>query len=95
MTTYTFTPSSTTPFQFQPTLDGSVYTGVVTWNLYGGRYYFNLYTAAGTRVYTCPLIGSPPDRPIILLPPLNPSTGLPWTSTLWFRQDAQTFVVTP
>ena len=53
-----FVPSASAPFQFQPTLDGAVYTAIVTWNLYGQRYYVNLYTLDGVRVLTIPLIGS-------------------------------------
>lgn len=60
MTTYfDFSPSSAGPFQFQPTLDGQTYTGIVTWNVFGRRYYLNLYQLSGERVFSLPLIGSP------------------------------------
>lgn len=59
MTTYTnFTPTSSKAFTFQPALDGSTYTCVVTWNLFGQRYYVNLYDLDGTLVVCLPLIGS-------------------------------------
>ena len=60
MTTYTdFVPGPQAPFQFQPTLDGQVYTAIVTWNLFGQRWYLNLYGLDGTRIFTLPVIGSP------------------------------------
>ncbi len=59
-TTYIqFTPSSTSNFQFQATFDGTVYTIIVTWNLFGQRYYVNVYTTTGTLVFCLPMIGSP------------------------------------
>ena len=59
-TVYTpFTPSVTTPFLFQPTFDGDIYTVIVTWNLFGRRYYVNCYTLSGTLIFSLPLIGSP------------------------------------
>lgn len=60
MTAYfDFQPASTGPFQFQPTLDGSIYTAIVVWNLFGQRYYVNLYSLGGALVFSVPLIGSP------------------------------------
>ena len=53
-----FTPSPRGPFQFQPTLDGVTYNAVVTWNLFGQRYYISLFTLDGTPVFNLPLIGS-------------------------------------
>lgn len=59
MTTITpFSPSAATPFQFNPTLDGQVYSAIITWNLFGQRWYANLYALDGVRVFTLPLIGS-------------------------------------
>jgi hypothetical protein len=60
VTTYTdFVPSNQAPFQFQPTLDGAVYTALITWNLARGGWYITLYDLNGTRILTLPLIGSP------------------------------------
>ena len=55
-----FVPSQSAPFTFSPTLDGTVYTAIVTWNFWdlGGRWYVNLYDQSQTRVFTLPLIGS-------------------------------------
>ena len=48
MTTFTnFVPGNQVPFSFQPTLDGQVCTVTVTWNLFGVRYYLNLYAPDG------------------------------------------------
>lgn len=58
MTTYKFTPSNTSAFNFQPTLDGVVYNIVVVWSLFGQRYYVNCYTNTGSLVFSVPLIGS-------------------------------------
>lgn len=60
MTTYyNFTPSAVQPFQFQPTLDGNTYNVTVTWNVYGQRWYVNVFTLNGDLVFSLPLIGSP------------------------------------
>lgn len=58
MTPFLFTPSPQGPFQFSPTLDGVTYNGIVTWNLFGRRYYLNLFALDGTAVFTLPLIGT-------------------------------------
>jgi hypothetical protein len=79
MTTYiNFNPSPNEPFQFQPTLDGSVYNVIVTYNLFGQRYYVNIYTLDNTLVVCLPLIGSPPGRDISL-------TAGYFTTTLVYR----------
>jgi len=54
-----FTPSTTSNFQFQVTLDGSQYNVIVNWNIYGQRYYVNIYDVNNTLVVCLPLIGSP------------------------------------
>lgn len=58
MASYKFTPSNTTAFSFQPTLDGVVYNIIVVWSLFGQRYYVNCYTNTGSLVFSLPLIGS-------------------------------------
>lgn len=85
-----FQPSALTAFQFQPTLDGDIYAAIVTWNLYGQRYYVNLSALDGTLIFAIPLIGSlpAPDSGISL-------TAGYFTSTLVFRQQSQTFEVNP
>lgn len=59
MTSYDFTPNLQAPYQFQPTLDNSVYTAIVTWNLSGRRFYLNLFSLDGTRLLTTAVVGSP------------------------------------
>jgi hypothetical protein len=59
MTTVQFQPSPTANTRFQATLDSQVYNVVINWNLFGARYYVNIYTLAGQRIVTEPLIGSP------------------------------------
>jgi hypothetical protein len=56
---FNFIPSSTAPFQFQPTLDGQVYSARVIWNLFGQRYYVELSGLDGSLIFLLPLIGSP------------------------------------
>lgn len=86
-TTYIpFVPSSSANFQFQVTLDGTVYTGIVTWSLFGQRYYLNLYTSAGALVVALPLIGSPVDYNISL-------TAGYFTTQLVYRVQSNSFEV--
>jgi hypothetical protein len=58
-TFFDFVPSNTAPFEFQPTLDGQVYTCGVTWGLFGRRFYISCYQLDGTLVFSRPVIGSP------------------------------------
>lgn len=58
MATYKFIPSDTVAFNFQPTLDNTVYIVTVKWSLFGQRYYVNCTTNNGTLVFSVPLIGS-------------------------------------
>ena len=60
MTTfYNFAPNNSQAFRFQPTFDGQVYNVVVSWNLFGARYYVNIYDLSGTLIVCLPLVGSP------------------------------------
>lgn len=54
-----FQPSSQSAFQFQATLDGLVYTIIVTWNLFGQRYYINVYDVANNLIVCKAIVGSP------------------------------------
>ena len=54
-----FNPQPTSVFRFSPVLDGITYSATVTWNVYGQRYYLNIYTVDGTLKLSIPLIGSP------------------------------------
>jgi hypothetical protein len=88
MTTFDFVPSTQAPFQFQPTFDGISYNVVVTWNLFGKRFYVNVYNLDGTWVYTMPLIGSPLHYDISM------NAGY-FTSTLVYRTQNRQFEVAP
>lgn len=88
MTTYQFQPSNSSPFQFQPTLDGNIYTCTVTWNLFGQRWYINCISQNGALVFSRAMVGSPADYDISL-------TAGYFASTLVFRQVDQTFEVNP
>jgi len=90
MTTFTtFTPSAVSPFQFNPTLDGTTYIATCTWNVYGERYYINIYTQTRTLVMSRPIIGSPNNYDINLL------FGYFKNSTLVYRTSSNQFEVTP
>ena len=89
MTTFTnFTPTLSAPFQFQATLDGNSYNVIITWNLFGQRYYVDIYNAQQTLIVSLPLIGSPPDYDLSL-------TKGYFTSTLVYRADTAQFEVSP
>lgn len=59
MTSFTFRPASQVLFQFQPTLDGAEYNVILTWSLFGKRYYINIYALDGTLAVSKALVGSP------------------------------------
>lgn len=53
-----FQPSNTTAFTFQATLDGEQYTVVVTYNLFGQRYYATVYDLSGNLISSRGLVSS-------------------------------------
>lgn len=61
-----FVPSSKTNFKFQATLDGKNYQCKINWNLFGERYYLNVFTLKNVRILTIPLVSSPLDYDISL-----------------------------
>ena len=56
------------PFQFTPTLDGTQYNAVVTWNVYGQRWYVSIYDLSGNLVVARPVV--PTGDPQPLAPPV-------------------------
>lgn len=89
MTTYvSFAPIAIEPFGFQATLDGVVYQVLVTWNLFGQRWYVNIYDLSGTLVWIIAMIGSPGGADINL-------ALFTTTSTLVFRTAANQFEISP
>lgn len=60
MTTYfNFSPSPVAPYQFAPTFDGQQYNVIVTWNVYGQRWYINVYDLSNNLIVSLPMTGSP------------------------------------
>lgn len=55
-----FQPSSTAtpPFQFQATLDGAQYNVTCTWNVFGQRWYVNVYDLSGNLIVARSMVGS-------------------------------------
>lgn len=89
MTTFVdFKPAANNPFQFQATLDGQLYTVIVTWNLFGQRYYVNVYTLGGVLIVAIAMVGSPLDYDISLI------AGYFASKLIWRVQNGQ-FEVSP
>lgn len=59
-----FVPTPNVNFQFEPTLGGEAYTVIITWSLFGKRWYINIYTLSGTLVLSEALIGSDEGKAI-------------------------------
>ena len=57
--TFPFTPAPSIPFHFNPTLDNNAYNVVCTWNLFGQRWYINIYDLTGNLILSRPMTGSP------------------------------------
>lgn len=83
-TTINFVQPSNAPFQFIATLDGQQYTCTVTWNVFGQRYYLNIFTLDGTRILTIALVAL-----------INLVKGYFVTSTLVWSSVNQTFTIMP
>lgn len=81
MTVTDFVPSTVAPFQFSPTLDGATYNVIVTWSLFGRRFYINVYALDGTLVLSTALVGSP--------------TGFVLQTITWDRGRATATAVSP
>lgn len=81
-----FAPDSDVPFTFRAVLDGTPYNIVVTWNIYGKRWYINIYTTQGALIRSTPMISSPDGYDISMV------DGL-FSSTLVYRASLQRFEV--
>ena len=88
MAVYDFAPSINSVFQFQPTLDGQVYSATVKWNLFGQRFYLEIYDLNGTRMMTRAMVGSPLNYDISL-------TGGIFVSKVVYRVQNNQIEVTP
>ena len=87
-TVYDFTPTASAPFQFQPTLDGTTYNVIITWNVFGQRYYINIYDLSGNLILCMPFIGSPLNYDLSL-------TAGYFSSTMVYRIDNAQIEVSP
>jgi len=89
MTTFiSFNPSPSANFQFSPVLDNINYNAICTFNVYGQRYYIQIYDLTGNLVLSRPLIASPDDYNINLV------IGYFTTSTLVYRASSGNIEVT-
>lgn len=85
-TTYSFIPSATQAFQFQATFDGTQYLVQTAWNIFGLRYYINVFDQYQNLIFTAPLIGSPVDQDISL-------TAGYFKTVMIYRPDLSKFIV--
>jgi hypothetical protein len=56
----TFTPSTNSVFSFQPSLNGTLYNVTVTWNIFGQRFYVNVYDLSNNLILARALVSSGP-----------------------------------
>jgi hypothetical protein len=84
-----FNPQPNQNFSFNPTLDGSPYTAICTFNIYSQRYYISIYNNFRNLIMNRPLIGSPDDFNINLL------FGYFNTSTMIYRVSSGNIEVAP
>lgn len=85
-TLFAFTPTTSAPFQFSPVLDGVTYTATVTWNIFGKRWYLNIFTVQNVLVMSKGIGASPNGEDINLL------SGY-FQSTMVLRDQTQNFEV--
>jgi hypothetical protein len=83
-----FNPSSSSNFVFQCTLDGANYVVVVTWNLFGERYYINLYNTQQKLILCTAVVPSPNTFNISL-------TGSMFSDLLVYREASGNFEIIP
>lgn len=59
-----FQPTPRSPFSFQATLDGVVYTVIVTWNTFAQRWYVNVYDQNQILIVCTALVSTPDGQAI-------------------------------
>jgi hypothetical protein len=90
MTTYVpFSPRPGQGFPFQATLDGATYEMLVTWNIFGQRWFITCVASDGTAVFHRSVVGSPNEGMI------NLTAGYFVSSALCYRQDSGNFEIWP
>lgn len=73
-----FVPNAVQPFQFTATLDGEPYNVICTWNIFGQRYYVNVYAIDGTLIFALPMIASSNPRPLAAPLTVETVASLTW-----------------
>ena len=81
-----FNPVPNQNFQFQATFDGQSYSVVLSWNIYGQRYYINIYDQNSNLVVCRSVVGSPDGYDISL-------TAGYFTTKLVYRASSNQFEV--
>lgn len=89
MTVIPFIQPPASPFSFIATLDGEQYTCTVPWNVFGQRYYLNVFTLDGTRVLTIALVSGTDAFPINLIRGYFVNSIFTWSDV------NQQFTITP
>lgn len=64
MTVYPFNPTGQAVVNFQPTLDGQQYQAIVTWSLFGQRYFISIYDLSNNLIVMEGVSGSPTPLPL-------------------------------
>jgi len=85
MTSYDFYQPNNDAFQFQPILDGNAYNVIVTWNIFGMRYYINIYDQYNNFIVCMPVIGSTSEKNISM-------TAGYFNTQLIYRSDLAQFI---
>lgn len=73
MTTYPFTPAIGQNISFNPTLNSNTYTANITWNIFGQRWYLNLYDSNNNLIIATAVVSSDDTHPI---------SSISWTNNL-------------
>lgn len=84
---FPFAPTTSANFTFTPTLDGTEYTVLVNWSLFGNRWIINVFTLQGVLVFQKPLRTSPDGSNI------NMAEGYFTSTQLVYRASSDTFEV--
>ncbi len=58
MTLFPFTPAIGQNMTFNPVLNGVTYSAIVTWNVFGQRWYLNLYDSSGNLIIATAVVSS-------------------------------------
>lgn len=87
MSTYQFTPQSSSPQVYQVMFDGSPYILIVYWLMGAQRYYFVIRDESGSLVLNMPLISSNYTQNLV--------AGIFTTSTMMYNSVDSVIVILP